>query len=1071
MATTTSAVDKKKSLERVKSDLPPDWQLVETEDGKKPYFWNTKTGKTSWKFPAAEAEAHKAKVEQHLYQNVRLREKPKPVTSLSSKPASQTEPSDSEYSVVSQDWIKKKKKSTAPEPSSENLDIVPPPLPPRSELADQLEDDKIDEDMYDIPLVPRDLVKVATSDDKSMSSSSITVDNGLYQSAAAKGNTVLPPVEEKPPSSPGVRKASTLKTSEATYDVIGDVPDKKALTLPATRRSTSPEYAVVQQSPTITHPKPNLTSPTSKSPKNSPILWRPPPSAREYDYISIASAKEAATKVVVSESSDEYDLPVTARQYELKVNSPPSPQLSNYAKLQDPKALKKADKASKKAEKESKKADKASKKADKQQWELPKTSKKTRAVSMDVPNSPPTDSVDEAIKALERGLDDPNARINKSQSLDLSNVLDTEPSGDLSLDWDHSDMQEGRESTSAVQLAWMEKHKNMLVQRSYEDVDLPINGGASPSVPDKLRRGWSPRGFDKDDGEKLPAGWSKVVGEDGVYYWHVKSGRTQWKPPKEGDASNKLPASADNELNELKSTLDDLQTHTINYATALTSSNDSADHDSPKTFRAMALGWEEVDETELVRGQMVNVVLACIRRITTTKGDNMKDALATGGQGKEVFIQISGLELRLLDPGSSTVLSAQLINKIRVWGIGVENDRDFGYIARDQSTRRYKCHVFRCQVPAQAVARALVDNHNKERGKKSSDSNHELGELMSPHIGGGGVFNEEHHQGKPMGGGSVDEHDTDAVNESAIPPSLTEIESYQRYECTYLGRVETTSAYGIDTIVESLTKLCADDLKWIEVYVDIASSHIKLLNRQNEDLLQEHRVRFLSFLGINPKDEKYCGYIVDNGDGQFVCHGFMADPNSNKMCISLHSACQSRFQRVLDSQPQMPSTPKEERRNTFSLFKKKSKKQAQTPSATMGVSSSKPSDNETLYKFTVQILGSQSIAQAATLENVKECVHRLSEKFTSSQVKQSTGDFEISSSGLTVIGHQKKYFAKKHYSFKNVTYCVKLKNYFAFVYRESSSKCVCHVFAELEVDAATIVCAIQRTIMPFNPTN
>ena len=37
---------------------------------------------------------------------------------------------------------------------------------------------------------------------------------------------------------------------------------------------------------------------------------------------------------------------------------------------------------------------------------------------------------------------------------------------------------------------------------------------------------------------------------------------------------------------------------------------------------------------------------------------------------------------------------------------------------------------------------------------------------------------------------------------------------------------------------------------------------------------------------------RYCGYIVDNGDGQFVCHGFMADPNTNKMCISLHSACQ-----------------------------------------------------------------------------------------------------------------------------------------------------------------------------------
>ena len=36
----------------------------------------------------------------------------------------------------------------------------------------------------------------------------------------------------------------------------------------------------------------------------------------------------------------------------------------------------------------------------------------------------------------------------------------------------------------------------------------------------------------------------------------------------------------------------------------------------------MALGWEEVDETELVKGQMVNVVHACIRRIAETKGDN-----------------------------------------------------------------------------------------------------------------------------------------------------------------------------------------------------------------------------------------------------------------------------------------------------------------------------------------------------------------------------------------------------------------------------------------------------------------
>lgn len=50
--------------------------------------------------------------------------------------------------------------------------------------------------------------------------------------------------------------------------------------------------------------------------------------------------------------------------------------------------------------------------------------------------------------------------------------------------------------------------------------------------------------------------------------------------------------------------------------------------------------------------------------------------------------------------------------------------RDFGYIARDQSTHKHKCHVFRCQVPAQAVARALVDNHSKAKKSK-----HEMADL------------------------------------------------------------------------------------------------------------------------------------------------------------------------------------------------------------------------------------------------------------------------------------------------------------------------------------------------------
>lgn len=34
-------------------------------------------------------------------------------------------------------------------------------------------------------------------------------------------------------------------------------------------------------------------------------------------------------------------------------------------------------------------------------------------------------------------------------------------------------------------------------------------------------------------------------------------------------------------------------------------------------------------------------------------------------------------------------------------------------------TKKHKCHVFRCDVPARAVARALLESHQKERTAKT----------------------------------------------------------------------------------------------------------------------------------------------------------------------------------------------------------------------------------------------------------------------------------------------------------------------------------------------------------------
>ena len=69
-------------------------------------------------------------------------------------------------------------------------------------------------------------------------------------------------------------------------------------------------------------------------------------------------------------------------------------------------------------------------------------------------------------------------------------------------------------------------------------------------------------------------------------------------------------------------------------------------------------------------------------------------------------------------------------------------------------------------------------------------------------------------------------------------------------------------------------------------------------------MFKEHRVRYLSFLGI-ATDDKFCGYILDcgerNGEKCFRFYGFRMEPNTDRLCLSLHSACQARYQRVLEA--------------------------------------------------------------------------------------------------------------------------------------------------------------------------
>lgn len=49
--------------------------------------------------------------------------------------------------------------------------------------------------------------------------------------------------------------------------------------------------------------------------------------------------------------------------------------------------------------------------------------------------------------------------------------------------------------------------------------------------------------------------------------------------------------------------------------------------------------------------------------------------------------------------------------------------RDFAYVARDRTTRKHMCHVFRCDIPARTIANTLRDICKKIMIERSLQQN------------------------------------------------------------------------------------------------------------------------------------------------------------------------------------------------------------------------------------------------------------------------------------------------------------------------------------------------------------
>uniref|UniRef100_A0A4W4HDQ7 Amyloid beta (A4) precursor protein-binding, family B, member 2b n=1 Tax=Electrophorus electricus TaxID=8005 RepID=A0A4W4HDQ7_ELEEL len=435
---------------------------------------------------------------------------------------------------------------------------------------------------------------------------------------------------------------------------------------------------------------------------------------------------------------------------------------------------------------------------------------------------------------------------------------------------------------------------------------------------------WGEQSFQTDP--DLPPGWKMMTDMAGVYYWHIPTGTTQWEKP---EPCHSAPAQArqpslgslspsptpdqerqpwsdfavgkiDSEIwKDLQAatvtpdpSLKEFEGATLRYASlklrnpAPVEDDDSSSINSDpeaKCFAVRSLGWVEMAEEDLAPGKSSVAVNNCIRQLSYCKND-IRDTVGIWGEGKDMYLILENNMLNLVDPMDRSVLHSQPIASIRVWGVGRDNGRDFAYVARDKDTRILKCHVFRCDTPAKAIATSL----------------HEIcSRIMA-----------ERKNAKAMTGGSMQDRNHTGLDVPLQEFPTPKTELVQKFQVLYIGMMPVARPIGMDMLngaVDSLmTSSTRDD--WTPVILNVADATVTVIKeKEEEEVLVECRVRFLSFMGVG-RDVHSFAFIMDTGSQRFECHVFWCEPNAGSVSEAVQAACMLRYQKCLVARPPSQKT-------------------------------------------------------------------------------------------------------------------------------------------------------------------
>ncbi|KAM8909764.1 amyloid beta precursor protein binding family B member 2 isoform 2-T3 [Spinachia spinachia] len=458
----------------------------------------------------------------------------------------------------------------------------------------------------------------------------------------------------------------------------------------------------------------------------------------------------------------------------------------------------------------------------------------------------------------------------------------------------------------------------------------------------------TPRETDVWGEGNLPPGWREISDSSEIYFWHIPTGTTQYHRPvasgdsehdtqqetrDSSDAANERPSSLISDssvepvpspsgsspspspspssstvLDDVTFSFADLNTTTctanepkdypvypdpslkafegatLRYASLKLSAsaqletvdlNNSFSNPEAMSFPVRSLGWVEMAEQDLCEGRSSLAVHHCIRQLSYCRRD-IRDSAGVWGEGKGMLLVLQERMLTLVDPDDGSLLHSQPISSIRVWGVGRDHDRDFAYVARDKNTRVLKCHVFRCDTPAAAIATSLHEICSKIMAERKS--------------------------AKAAAGSSSQNGSDVPLQEFPMPKT----ELVQKFHVLYLGTTSVSRPIGMDIINGAIESLVSSTGKedWTPVILSIADTTLAVIKEkeEEEEVLVECRVRFLSFMGVG-QDVHSFAFVMDTGSQHFQCHAFWCDPNAGNVSEAVQAACVLRYQKCLVARP------------------------------------------------------------------------------------------------------------------------------------------------------------------------